>query len=243
MAAFQILAEARGRMLRSTFARVLLEMALVQISLLEDLSAISGLLSGNLPKLPAATSIETSDSVQKKTADLSGSSDPQQTSSEKSTPTVPFNTDSSDVLLSQLVSATPFTVSAALKAAECIAISEPNTVELLLNSSLEFQKKVLETPEHRSTIQQLIEQFTGVQAVISIRSVQMAAPAAAKVPPSEAGGSPSNRQASSETDQPQAPMVRNDIDPRLDAFVQEVVDVFGARVDRVINAPIKRRAE
>ncbi|MCH2203241.1 MAG: DNA polymerase III subunit gamma/tau [Fuerstiella sp.] len=242
MAAFQILAEARSRMMRSTFARVLLEMALVQISLLEDLSAISRLLSGNLPELPAASSIETSDSVEKKTTDLSGSSESQQSPPEKSTPKVRFHTDSSDELLSQLVAFTPFTVSAALKATERIAISEPNTVELIVNSSLEFQKKVLETPEHRSTIQQLIEQFTGVQAVISIRSVQVAA-SVAKVPPSETGGSLSNRSASSETDQPEAPMVRNDIDPRMDAFVQEVADVFGARVDRVINAPTKRRAE
>ena len=40
--------------MRSTFARVLLEMALVQISMLENLTAISGLLSGQLPALPTA---------------------------------------------------------------------------------------------------------------------------------------------------------------------------------------------
>ena len=61
MAAFQILSEARSRMFRSNFSRPLLEMALVQISLLENLSAISSLLSGNLPELPQGhtTAVET----------------------------------------------------------------------------------------------------------------------------------------------------------------------------------------
>ena len=61
MAAFQILSEARSRMFRSNFSRTLLEMALVQISLLENLSAISSLLSGNLPELPQGhtTAVET----------------------------------------------------------------------------------------------------------------------------------------------------------------------------------------
>ena len=56
MAAFQILCETKTRMLRSTFATVLLEMALVQIALLENLSEISRLLSGNLSVQPPTAS-------------------------------------------------------------------------------------------------------------------------------------------------------------------------------------------
>jgi DNA polymerase-3 subunit gamma/tau len=66
MAAFQILSETKGRILRSTFARTLLEMALVQISLLENLSTISSLLSGNLPELPAAAGAESTGAGKKK---------------------------------------------------------------------------------------------------------------------------------------------------------------------------------
>jgi len=55
MAAFQILSDAKTRMFRSTFARTVLEMALVQLSLLENLSAISDLLSGRLPALAETT--------------------------------------------------------------------------------------------------------------------------------------------------------------------------------------------
>lgn len=54
MAAFQILSSARSQMFRSTFARTIIEMAMVQLSLLENLSAISELLSGRLPALPDA---------------------------------------------------------------------------------------------------------------------------------------------------------------------------------------------
>ena len=52
MAAFQILADGKNQMFRSTFARTVLEMAMVQASLLENLTAISDLLSGRLPSLP-----------------------------------------------------------------------------------------------------------------------------------------------------------------------------------------------
>ena len=52
MAAFQILSNGKNQMFRSTFARTVLEMAMVQLSLLENLSSISDLLSGRLPALP-----------------------------------------------------------------------------------------------------------------------------------------------------------------------------------------------
>ncbi|MFO0537023.1 MAG: hypothetical protein ACK524_20305, partial [Planctomyces sp.] len=55
LAAFQIRASARSQMFRSTFARTIIEMAMVQLSLLENLSAISDLLSGRLPALPEHT--------------------------------------------------------------------------------------------------------------------------------------------------------------------------------------------
>lgn len=52
LAAFQILADAKNRMFRSTFARTVMEMAMVQLSLLENLTALSDLLSGRLPAIP-----------------------------------------------------------------------------------------------------------------------------------------------------------------------------------------------
>ncbi|MEP3479272.1 MAG: DNA polymerase III subunit gamma/tau [Fuerstiella sp.] len=75
MAAFQILSETKGRMIRSTFARVLLEMGLIQIAMLEDLSAVSKLLSGHLPDIDlqamaasanASAAVEADSSAEKK---------------------------------------------------------------------------------------------------------------------------------------------------------------------------------
>jgi len=237
MAAFQILSETRSRILRSTFSRTLLEMALVQISLLENLSAISGLLSGNLPELPSA-SVSDVDTGKKKFPDLHIEA----LNPEKSTPSVPFASDSADLLLSQLISELPFTVSAALRATERLEVSDPNRVELTLKSSLDFQKKVLETPEHQTAIQQLIEKLTGIRAVISVRSIQ----AGNDLSATESSGtvttssSISNREEARATTRLTAIGVRDDIDPNQDAFVQDVVDVFDATIDHVINAPVKR---
>ncbi len=251
MAAFQILSETKNRILRSTFSRVLLEMALVQISLLENLTAISSLLSGNLPDLSAAAAAApAAESDQKKTPEATPADLKEAADSPDSGPVLSFSDDSADSLLTQLIADTPFTVSAALRSAERLAIIEPNKVELVLNSSLDFQRRVLETPENRTTIQQLVERLTGVSAVLSIRTVQLesaaadsqapeAAPAAGAVSPDPAPARP----ASPEPSRPPAIVVRDDIDPTQDAFVQDVGDVFSATVDRVINAPVKRDAD
>jgi DNA polymerase III subunit gamma/tau len=53
MAGFQIMADAKNQMFRASFSRTILEMALVQLSLLENLSVLSDLLSGRLPELPS----------------------------------------------------------------------------------------------------------------------------------------------------------------------------------------------
>jgi hypothetical protein len=168
----------------------------------------------------------------------------------KSAPLLPFTGESAEEILSQLISASSFTVAAALRATDRLAISEPNKIELVLNSSLDFQKKVLERPEHRAAIQQSIKDLTGVQATISVghvaaKTVSQPAPAtdAAGTASNLRPGSTGNRPTLPEKTRPPAIVVRDDIDPNQDAFVQDVVDVFGATVDRVINAPAKREIE
>lgn len=248
MAAFQILSDTKARILRSTFSRVLLEMGLVQISLLENLSAISSLLSGNLPELPTASTV-TDDASQKKTAELAPQAAATGRHESESAPALPFSADQSDALQSQLVADTPFTVSSALKAADRLAIIEPNTVELILKSSLDFQKRVLESPEHKATIQKVIRQLTGVTATITVKLIQAPPPKVTQAKTEETSQSSQPVRAGRQTppDQEQQPkpptiVVREDVDPNQDAFVQDVVDVFGATVERVMNAPVKRDA-
>ena len=74
MAAFQILSDAKTQMFRSTFARTVLEMAMVQLSLLENLSAISDLLSGRLP----SPTPPTADATAADTANEKKNSEPSQ---------------------------------------------------------------------------------------------------------------------------------------------------------------------
>ena len=236
MAAFQILSEAKGRMLRSTFSRVLLEMALTQISLLENLSAISNLLSGKLPELPAIGETPLED-TQKKNPEMTSSGEIQPREEPNLTPSLEFSDASADQLISQLIAETSFTVSGALKAVDRLAISEPNRIELVVDSSHEFQIKVLESAEHRSTVIKTVEELTGISPVISIRQVQsMPVPTAPLAP---AAVESTQAPASVPAPAPKRPsiVVRDDIDPQQDAFVQEVVDVFDATVERVINAP------
>jgi DNA polymerase-3 subunit gamma/tau len=63
VAAMQILAETKGRMARSTYGRALLELALIRISMLEDLTRIGSLLAGMPPEANAPAS-QTPPSVQ-----------------------------------------------------------------------------------------------------------------------------------------------------------------------------------
>ena len=234
MAAFQILSETRGRILRSAFSRTLLEMALVQISLLENLSAISSLLSGNLPEL---SSVPVSGvDVGKK---ISTEEHPGPSNSGKLAPSVSFTSDSAELLLSQLIAELPFTLSTALRAVECLEIIDPDSVELILKPSFDFQKKVLETPEHQTAIRQLIERLTGIRAEISVRVVRAENDLAAAETSANISAA-SNPGDAGEKPRLSTMGVRDDVEPNQDVFVQDVVDVFGAKIDRVINAPVRR---
>ncbi len=256
MAAFQILSETKNRMFRSTFSRALLEMSLVQISLLENLSAVSDLLSGRLPDLPATAPAATEH--QKKTADLTDSQSASEESAEPDS-RFPFTQDAAAVLMEQLKEETSPTLSGAIRKAKELRICEPNRVEFVLDASSAFQKRVLETPDSQQAIRQIIHRMTRVQPVVSVRTLSDGSktaasgdspPAAsnsagadrpgsapARRPPAASAGRP----APSEDSAPSRPgiVVRDDIDPTQDPFVQEVAQVFGATVHRVINAPVR----
>ncbi|GAB5440802.1 MAG: hypothetical protein Fues2KO_11510 [Fuerstiella sp.] len=258
MAAFQILSEAKGRMLRSTFARVLLEMAVVQISLLENLSAVSGLLSGNLPALPtteagastAAAATKSADAQKKNpeaplTVDRSATDD-----SDPSVEQLSFEQANVDRIVSKITDETGFRLSSALKAATSIAISGPNKLEIIFPGQYDFQRRVIEQPESRSAIQRIVEDLTGVDPVISLQVTeveQSAEATAVESRPTAATDSVKKRlPAVPPTDGPaqvkgaSTLRLREDVDPEKDAFVQQVVETFGAKVVRITDAPIRR---
>ncbi|MCA9084054.1 MAG: DNA polymerase III subunit gamma/tau [Planctomycetaceae bacterium] len=264
MAAFQILSDVKGRMIRSTFSRVLLEMALVQISMLENLTAISRLLSGQLPSLPAVTAAAdapaTGDSKQptsvetteKKTAELASEpANPAENSAAASEPAaaqVVFAAGSESDLMTKVLSQCSLTVSTSLKAAKGFAISAPNRLEILLGRTYDFQRRVIEQPDNRSALRNLVRELTGVDPQIGLTLIDEDRPETPRPTPSSAAPSAASGRKKPEVQRESAPQVkgpsslriRTDVNPEKDAFVQHVVDAFSAKVVRITDAPARQ---
>lgn len=274
MAAFQILSDAKTQMFRSTFARTVLEMALVQLSLLENLSALSELLSGRLPA-PIETAASAEPGSEKKNFDESplitgqsprprlqqpadspppglppaipiappaaqvhspasnsdGTLNTPQTPAAgppvvsaaspesapppaQSPPPVPSLTqDRAAALLPELTRACGLTISAGLKMVQEIQLTGSARLELLLDDTADFARRVLDLPDNRARIEQEILKITGCNVVIGLRLVRTERPAAPSpesvlsITPPEAKAASSSRrnsskQASASADEP-----------------------------------------
>ena len=135
-----------------------------------------------------------------------------------------------------------------MKSVESIAISGPNGLELRLGASYDFQKRVIEQSESRSAIQSIVTRLTGVDPHVTLKIVtgrptdrvqpdvpsQRPRPTTAQKPPE------TNKESPSQVRNPAPLRVRDDIDPEQDAFVQQVVATFGAKVVRVTDAPTRK---
>ncbi|MEZ6062911.1 MAG: DNA polymerase III subunit gamma/tau [Planctomycetaceae bacterium] len=251
LAAFQILSEAKSRMFRSTFSRVVLEMAMVQLTLLENLSALSSLLSGELPGIPAAVAGTVADSgsnsPEKKTPEFAGQAAEPADGTRSPSPKIEFCQQNVNQILTELIAESGLQLGGALKEAAA-SISLPNRLELSIGSSYSSRRRILEQPETRTTIVSLVERLTGIEPVVSIVVVDdrtdAASPSSEPAPVktaeriAEPSASKSGRPAVARTKS--SPVRRrDDIDPEKDAFVQQVVDVFGATVVQVVDAPAR----
>jgi DNA polymerase-3 subunit gamma/tau len=380
MAAFQILSDAKNQMFRSTFARTVLEMAMVQLSLLENLTAISDLLSGRmptLPELPAPSNTTTTSNAGAASAQTAAAPVGEKKNSESLTrassliapPDVSehddsesgdFDSDDSDddlhglhatsvaekpalpvaaevVGASQIASpltsqsnmpadsgeATPIrpsvvakaesppqppvtaasapaaaaiekpappaksepvssltqadcprlfqellktvglTISAGLKMASDLVLVGPNRLEIHLDSSYDFAKKVLDQPDSRGRIEAEILKLIGEPFTVNLRLLASTRPKPTAVaekpadPPAAAGaknnnGSRGTSQAAESSAKPApraaeaTPPQRNllgEVDPSRDPFVRQVMEVFGATVVKVTVAPSVKVAE
>lgn len=398
MAAFQILSDAKNQMFRSTFARTVLEMAMVQLSLLENLTAISDLLSGRLPALPELPAPSTANSSVSATAstqslatpasekknsesltrasllvappDISDSDDEesgdfdsdesdddqdasQMTSSVPATPlpgsapsiaiapqtapvtslpvgveavapshasaslasqsddhvapgnnvvsepslvanaqpsspasasspsaqslsvvdqpVSPANSENSTSLtqadcprlFQELLKTVGLTISAGLKMASDLVLVAPNRLEIHLDGSYDFAKKVLDQPESRTRIEAEILKLVGEPVSVNLRLLASTRPKPQPVveksadSPAAAGAKANNPsrgtpQAAESSPKPAArpvettPPQRNllgEVDPSRDPFVRQVMEVFGATVVKVTVAPSVKVAE
>ena len=172
------------------------------------------------------------------------------TASAESSATIAFTSENASQILSEVIAETAFTLSSAMKSVESLAISEPNRMELLMPSAYDFQRRVIEQAESRAAIQSIVSRLTGVDPVITLTIVnetqQLKAQSSEVKSDHQVDQKPVQTQQEKRVDkQPEpakpAPLkTRDDVDPENDSFVQRVVDVFGAKVVRVTDAPIRR---
>ena len=255
MACFQILSDARSKMFRSTFSRTVLEMAFVQLSLLENLTALSDLLSGRLPEPPV-----TADGGEKKNSeptltaavpdavDVVAESDP----AEPTKPQIQLTTENCSQVVQDCARHIGLSAVSALKNAVQIELVSESRIEVSLPRDAEFAKRVLEGGELRSRIESELSASTGRSLTLGVITSQ--APSATVVttevsPPSANPEPPPSPQPDARAAAARPKSVRQirppqptenligEFDPSADPFVRQVMDTFGATVVKITRAP------
>ena len=169
-------------------------------------------------------------------------------------PEIELTQENCPALFQKLLSALGLTISAGLKQASGLQVGSDNRLEILLDSSSEFARKALDQTENRGRIEAEIRRLTGRSVSVALRltapqkqvpmpvAEQPSTPAAKTSADKQGNSSASSGQRSqrTETAPPPAAPLRNlmgEVDPGSDLFVREVMEVFGATVVRITNAP------
>jgi hypothetical protein len=164
-------------------------------------------------------------------------------------------------LFQELLKTVGLTISAGLKMASDLVLVAPNRLEVHLDSSYDFAKKVLDQPDSRSRIEAEILKLVGEPFSVNLRLLastrpkpQPPAEKPAEQPTSAKNGNASRGSAQNGESAPKpaaraveaAPPQRNllgEVDPSRDPFVRQVIEVFGATVVKVTAAPAVKVAE
>ncbi len=246
LAAFQILNEARNKMFRASHGRALVELALIRISLLEDLDQLCAMLTngGQIPALPSrpqpapqpqasmqnavpAPEVNTSTQIepppQKKIEKKTEiNSVVTQNSIETTTSTaelIPFRAGVESLLLAQLIEFNGDLIKDSLKGVESIAISGPKQLDLQFSKSYNFSKQYCERPEIMVKLEGSLEKLTGER--IKIRLLESKA------------SSEKTTENQSNPSQAKKRVEQRDLSPVSDDFLQEALAVFNATSVRV----------
>ncbi|MFK7820535.1 MAG: DNA polymerase III subunit gamma/tau [Planctomycetaceae bacterium] len=240
IAALQILGETRDKLMRTTQSRALAELAIVRLAVLEDLSQISALLSGNMaapvatsPKKknaePVAPRIESKPEpvAQEPAPPLTipkpkpaapqpaepAESEPAKISEtqESSLPHVEAKKGNETTFHAQLIDSMKDTARDHIKLAT-VAISGPNQVALRFSKSYHFNKRYCERPEILGRLQKAASEIARAQVHLRVDLVD-----------DPEGTAP-------RTVKPREP--EKTINPEEDAFLQEAVHLFRATVVR-----------
>ncbi len=237
IAALQILTEARTQMNRVSYGRVLGELALIRISLLEDLRSIDAMLEAIQSKgertdpvpSPRRTSSRPQDASPKETTSAN-SAPPQTNTPEKKKletepepeihddsprpqpPTVKIKKGAEPELLTQLIESSDVRFQSHLRTAS-LAIFEPNDLELAFDTSYDFSRRFCE--KNLDEIQRLACRLTGQSVSVRIRI------------PEE----PTNPQPKPAVTEKQPRKVAEDVESI--PFVRDLLNVFNAKVLKV----------
>lgn len=235
-AAMQILAETKSKMQRVNYGRALVELAIVRISLLEDLQQIAMLaqsvadgqispIAGSpVPSVRAGAVRPETAGLQVKKNDLKPSPQEKPALSEVESPSLPiesieFSESNLSNFWSQLLTRIPDTLVGHIRNSTRQAISGPNLLEVQFPKSYLFSKSYCERPGPAKTLNEKASELAG-QPIDCRFIIDESAP----------GLMPQATKAA-----PATPVVerRSPSSVDNDEFVQEAVHIFGGQVVEV----------
>jgi len=163
-------------------------------------------------------------------------------------------------LFQELIRCVGLTIAAGLKKATGLVLASSSRLEILVDSTADFAKKVLDVPDNRARIEAEVLRLTGRSMAIGMRLVTVdpkdlpvqqtgssaASPrssAPAKPAPGRPGPAAKPADKGREPAEPPQANLLGEIDPSRDPFVRRVMEAFGASVVRVTIAPSVRTAE
>jgi DNA polymerase-3 subunit gamma/tau len=239
-AGMQILAEAKGRMQRVSYGRALAELALVRISLLQDLDRLDDLIAqlkggavapisgeanrraGSLPSSPppALTSNLVEPEAAQKKNDIVGQSsrliatDPVALvpgPTTESNPTIVWKAGCEKELQSSVANRLNDMIGTRLSRATALAIIGPNILEFSLPVNYDLERKALDTPETVNRLEVIIADLVGCPIRVRFRTTDAVETVAKPV------STVSTTQRSRIVETPD------------DLFLQNVMEVFGVK--------------
>jgi len=185
LAALEILAECKSQLFRASAPRALLEMALVRISLLQDLTSLSALISqmkagqltvgtatelravpavgGNSPSQARITKKGVTDPTEKKTRDSVNQTDreaSERVTASKSPETIKFAAGNESEILAQLIDAVDDKLKNHLKVISRSAISGPKQLALFYFKKYHFSKQYCEQAAVKAQLEAELARIT-----------------------------------------------------------------------------------
>jgi DNA polymerase III subunit gamma/tau len=185
VAALEILSETKQRMQRSTFGRALADLALVRISLLQDLDRLDELIAAlkggaAVSASPAGRSMLASPAAAQKKTPVSALIEPPPANStpaepnDQPAPLVDWSPDAGPALLAALQDRLDDITGTYLRQAESAAIIGPNQLEILFPIRYDLGRRACERPEVLGNLESALRELTGKAVRLRFRAVATA---------------------------------------------------------------------